>query len=424
MPRIRVLAALLLCVSAGIAADPPISIRLLDGKSHTGELTGLTDKEITLTVEGKPIAAPLDTVVQVDFQPMPVGGAPKEAYTAVELTDGSLLRCSKFEVKGKDATITLAAGPHFTVPLTAVAYVLHEANNGGLTKQFRDYVARSKKQHTDFLLVKKGDSLNGLPGTFGDGDEKGENVEFTRGDTKTKIGLAKTQGLVFFRETDPNMVWAACKLLDTARNEIQVATVAKSEKGFAIATPAGAKIEFPRAQIARLDYSKGKLTFLSDLDPSETIETYNLGQDSVQHYRRDKNLDGGPIRIGPTSYSKGLALHSHTELEYDLKGEYREFSAFLGVEESIGGGEGPTVVRILGDGKELFAVTVSKGQKLNPAAGKTKPAAGAGAKKENDLVLPLKLSVVNVLKLRIVVASGDVLDQGKHATLAEAQVSK
>ncbi|HMF13468.1 MAG TPA: NPCBM/NEW2 domain-containing protein, partial [Gemmataceae bacterium] len=352
----------------------------------------------------------------------PVGGPSKEAYTAVELTDGSVLRCSKFLVKGKEATVTLSAGPQFTVPLTAIASVLHEANNEALVRQFREYVARAKKQRADFLLVKKGDSLNGLAGTVGDGNETGDSVEFTRDETKRPIDLAKTQGLVFFRETDPNMVPAVCKLLDTARNEIQVASVARSEKGFVVATPAGAKIEFPRAQVARLDYSKGKLTFLSDMDPSEVVEKYNFGQDSVQHYRRDKNLDGGSIRIGPTSYSKGLAMHSHTELEYDLKGEYRELSAFLGVEDAVGDGEGPTVVKIIGDGKELFSATVGKGQKLNPAAGKTKPA--AGAKKENELVLPLKLSVVNVLKLRLVVASGDVLDRGKHATLAEAQVSK
>jgi hypothetical protein len=425
MPLTRVLLALLFCASVGLGADPPISVRLLDGKSLTGEFANITDRELLLKVEGKQVATPLESVLQIDIQSMPVGAPPKDSYTAVELTDGSLLRCSKFAVKGKDATVTLAAGPQFTVPLSAISYVMNEANNEALAKQFREYVAKSKKQHTDFLLAKRGDALNGLEGTVGDGDEKGESVEFTnRQGTKGNISLAKAQGLIFYRETDPNLVPAVCKLLDTARNEIQVATVAKSDKGFQVTTPIGAKIEYPRSLIARLDYSKGKLTFLSDMDPAETVETCTEGSDSIQHYRRDKNLDGGTIRIGPSSYSKGLALHAHTELEYDLKGEYREFKAFLGVEDGIGGGEGPTVVKVIGDGKELFSGKVSKGQKLNPVVtDKTKPQVPA-AKKENEMVLPLKLSVVNVLKLRLVVTSGDPLDLGKHATLAEAQVSK
>jgi hypothetical protein len=415
----RVVLALLICASAVRAADPPISIRTLDGKTLTGELTAITDREVQLKVDGKPVVTQLETVLQIDIQPMPVGAPSKSVFTAVALTDGSVLRCSKFGIKGKDATLTLSAGQQFTLPLAAIGYVLNEANNEALAKQFRDYLAKSKQQRSDFLLVKRGEALNGLDGTVGDGDDKGENVEFTRQGDKRNISLAKTQGLIFFRETDPKMV-AACKLLDTARNEVMVAAIAKSEKGFQITTPSGAKIDYPRQLIARLDYSKGKLTFLSDIDPVEVVETCTEGQDSVQHYHRDKNLDGGAIRIGPSSYSKGLALHAHTELEYDLKGEYRELSAFLGVEEGIGGGDGPTVVKILGDGKELYNGTLKKGQKLNPAA---KPP-GAGAKKDNEMVLPLKLSVVNVLKLRIVVESGDLLDLGKHATLAEAQVSK
>src|SRR5262249_58279149 len=114
MPFTRVLLAFVVCASVGLAADPPITVRLLDGKWVTGEFANITDGEILLKVEGKQVATPLESVLQIDIQSMPVGAPPKEGYTAVELTDGSLLRCSKFAVKGKDATVTLAAGPQFT----------------------------------------------------------------------------------------------------------------------------------------------------------------------------------------------------------------------------------------------------------------------------------------------------------------------
>jgi hypothetical protein len=420
----RVLLVFFLGASAGLAADPPLSLRTLDGKTLSGELSNITAKEIVLKVAGKDISTPLDAVLQIDFQAMPAGAPPKDAFTAVELTDGSLLRCSKFAIKSKEATLTLTAGQEFKIPLAAITYVLNEANNEALAKQFREYVVRAKKQRTDFLLVKRDDVLNGLDGTVGEGDEKGENVEFTRSGAKRNIDLKKVHGIIFLREADPNMVPAVCKLLDMARNEIMAASVAKSKDGLTITTPAGAKIEYPNKLIARLDYSKGKLTFLSDMDPVELVETCTEGEDSVQHYHRDKNLDGGQLRIGPSTFGKGLALHSRTELEYDLKGEYREFKAFLGIEESIGGGEGPTIVKILGDGKELLSVELKKGQTLNPKVD-TKGKSGLSREpKDNPWVRPITLSVVNVLKLRIVVASGDLLDLGKHATLGEALVSK
>jgi hypothetical protein len=424
MLHTRVLPAFLVLASAALAADPPLSVQLLDGKSLTGEWVGINERDVMLKVEGKQIARPLDTVLQIDFQPMPVGAPPKEAYVAVALTDGSLFRCSKFAIKGKDATLTLAAGPQFTVPIGALTYYLNDAGNEPMAKQFREYIARSKQQRTDYLMVKRGESLNGLEGTVGDGDEKGETIEFTSQGQKRNPKLAAAQGLIFYREVDAKMAPSVCRLLDTARNEVQVAAVKQSPKGLVIDTPAGAKIEYPRALLARLDYSKGKLTFLSDMDPAEVVETCTEGPDSVQHYRRDKNLDGGQIRFGPTVYAKGVALHSHTELEFDLKGEYREFKASIGVEEAIGGGEGQTVVvRILGDGKELYSGKHFKGQRFKPAdaAGKpTKP----GSKSADLPALPVKLSVVNVLKLRIIVTSGDLLDLSKHATLADAQVSK
>ncbi len=424
MSSSRVLLALLLSGAVGYAADPPLSLKSLDGKTHTGELVSISDKEVVLKADGKEVRTRLDAVVQIDFQPMPPAAVSKDGFTSVELTDGSLLRCKKFGIQGKEAAITLTSGQQFKVPLSAISSVLQEANQEALAKQFRNYLAQSKKQRSDFLLVRRGDVLNGLDGTIGDGDEKGENVEFTRSGAKRSIALAKVQGLIFFREADPKMVPAVCKLLDTARNEIMAASVTKSAQGLSVTTPAGAKIDYDRKLIARLDYSKGKLTFLSDIDPVELVETCTEGQDSVQHYRRDKNLDGGPIRIGPSLFSKGLALHAHTEIEYDLKGEYREFKAYLGIDDAIGGGEGPTVVKILGDGKELLSVVLKKGDKLNPRATEKSKNSASRDPKDNAFVLPVTLSVVNVLKLRIIVSSGDILDLGKHATLAEAMVSK
>jgi hypothetical protein len=186
---------------------------------------------------------------------------------------------------------------------------------------------------------------------------------------------------------------------DVYQNVLVATSVELSDTGFVLTTAAGAKVELPRPVVARLDFSKDKLAFLSDLEPVRVVEKSALGR--IDHYRRDKNLDDGPLRLGPKVYGKGLALHAYTELVYDLDGRFKEFKAILGVDETVGG-DGRPVVRIDGDGRELFTGTITR---------KDEPRA-------------LTLDVSGVKHLRIVVRSGGLLDLGDHVNLADAQVSK
>src|SRR5262249_29997533 len=85
--------------------------------------------------------------------------------------------------------------------------------------------------------------------------------------------------------------------------------------------------------------------------------------------------------------------------EYDLKGKYKEFRCVVGVDMRTGA-ESKARVTIEADGKRLFSEEVP---------------AGAAPK---DLNLPL----IGAQRLRIVVASTNLLDLHDHVTLAEAQI--
>ena len=64
MLHTRVLPAFLVLASAALAADPPLSVQLLDGKSLTGEWVGINERDVMLKVEGKQIARPLERLAQ------------------------------------------------------------------------------------------------------------------------------------------------------------------------------------------------------------------------------------------------------------------------------------------------------------------------------------------------------------------------
>jgi hypothetical protein len=114
------------------------------------------------------------------------------------------------------------------------------------------------------------------------------------------------------------------------------------------------------------------------------------------------NLNQKPITLGRKTYTKGLAIHARTEITFDLDGEYREFKSIFGIDDNVPGRDDGTIVKVLGDGKELASMTVTR---------KEKP-------------FEKTLNVKDVQKLTIIVASPDLLDLGRHVDLADARVSK
>jgi hypothetical protein len=135
------------------------------------------------------------------------------------------------------------------------------------------------------------------------------------------------------------------------------------------------------------------------MEPSEVLERSRIGL--VIHYRKDLNLEDQPIRLMGNVHSKGLSMHAHTELEYDLGGKYKDLKFVLGADTRIGETENKAVVVIRADGGQIFSQTV------NPLKAE-----------------PVSLSVRNVNKLRIIVRSSNILDLHDHATLADVRVSQ
>ena len=176
---------------------------------------------------------------------------------------------------------------------------------------------------------------------------------------------------------------------------------------FTIVTTVGVSVECPQRLVSRVDYSQGKVTYLSDLDPVKTTETSNV--EAIEHYRRDRNLDNGPLQLTTTvdgraeaqTFAKGLAIHATAEMVYDVGGQYKELKGLVGVDPGVGGDSQVRVV-IEGDGRELFAADVRRGHDVHK----------------------LDCDVKNVRQLRITVRPVGFLDLGNHVNLADARLVK
>ncbi len=396
MPILRTLLAWLLCAAVVCGADTA-KLRTLTGKSYEGELTSLSDREIVFQAKDERVTVPIRDVLDIE---LPASAAPQQSrYHDIELNDGSLLHCAQLAFKGNQIEAKLVGGLELKIPLAAVSYVLKDANDAKVREEWQGILAKRGK--SDLLAVKDAEGKpNAFEGTLGEADAKGETIEFeTAGGAKRRPALERVQAMSFLRKAEVNAAPVVCKVRDNGQGLLMAARVELTPNGFTVTTVSGIKAELPRAAVARLDYSKGKITFLSDLEPVKVTERSSVGL--VDHYRRDKNLEEAPLKVAKETFAKGLSLHAYTELVYDIGGEYKEFKAVLGVDPTVGG-DSHVKVTIEGDGRELFA----------------------GEVRRRDPPKTLTVDVKNVKQIRIVVASTGLLDLGDHVNLADAKVSK
>jgi len=408
MPRrtLPLLVPLLLVTVVG-AAD----LRTLKNETFKGDLVAANDKEIVFSKGGEKMTLPLTDVLAVDLNPA-AKIAPDTKYGEVELTDGTRLRCKDISLRPKVVQVTLLDDRKTEIALSAVGNILFAANVPAYRKDWNERLAR--KRTKDYLAVrdKQTSVINALEGTLGEASEDGKTVHFTRASDKKEFdrvlqdaegSLNVTHGLIYNRYLAPEAPPVKMKLTDTANNLIMVSGQNLGEDGLTVTTPSGVKFVYPLTLVSQLDYRTGNLIYLSDMEPSNVRMTSTF--DQVYPYRRDRNLDDkAQLRIKGQDFQKGLSVHAYTELEYDLRGDYRAFSCVAGFDDNVGGHPGPVILTIDGDGRELKKVTFDRKDKVKP----------------EEIVVNVK----DVQKLRITVSSGELLDMGKHLDLGDARVTK
>jgi hypothetical protein len=398
----RSLVVLALLAGASRAAD----IVPVKGETIKGDIVRVSDTEVVFKQDGKDVTKSIKEILRIDYRD--IGKTDAASYSSVELTDGTTLLVSKWLIKKRDVELTLLAGPVVKLPIDIVANVLREAH---VESHRRDWKTRTfNTRNREAVVIKRDDVISNLPATLGDGTAEGTAITIAVTiDDKTETrnrDLATVHGLIFKHTLSAKASPVACKLLDTLGDVVMVSSLTSREGGLIATTPAGAKIDIRNEQIGQLDYSKGRLDYLSALEPSLVEAKSNLDEGTRPdqwHVYKDSNLNKEPLTVGGVTYARGLALTPHVELTYDLKGEYRELSVVIGIDDKVSAA-GSTTVIFERDGKELARETISSDDKVRHKS--------------------VTLNITDVQKLKIIVKSNDEFDTSKHLDLADAKVSK
>ncbi len=327
--------ACLLCTAVILFATMPLSaatVATLDGRQLTGERLAIDAKGGTVTVGGTTVAlADCDWIEPGAGSGVVLPGTPAKRL-GLWLVDGSWLPVTTITAGGKDHELAVSGVfGSFIVPLTAV----------------------------------RGWSLgSALPEAEG----KDDQVVLDSGPLNGRIEGLIAGKLVLKSALDPQPLSLS---LDQVR-AVRLAVPLRSAKGVRLATTlddlypplrvlptTGGFVLAAVPQVAlgealtqvRLRIEGGRRVYLSELDPASVMETGAFGV--VWPYKRDRNLDDSPLRLGGVRYERGLAVHSQARLTWELGGAYTRLRALGGIADLVGE-QGDCAASLSVDGKVVW----------------------------------------------------------------------
>ncbi len=389
-----------------------IELTTLHGKKSVGTLTDWTADGLTIQVGEESI-----NVLSADLLALrPVTATAGKASFAphVEFMDGTRIPISEFTVTDRQATIVtaLAAEPLkiSTEQIRSVQFLPLGAN--GASWQQPDLTG-------DVLVVTKKDSeqTETLEGVIG--EVLPVQVEFSwEGDT-IPVKRAKIAALAFYHANVPESAPPVCVMQLSSGAQLSVSDIKRADDVLLVTTVGKLTLAFPLADLAAADYSIGKLTFLSDMQPLRSewtpLVALPAAAESIKNFgqpRSNLSFTGSPLALSwpadknqtnaqLATYDKGFAIRSRTEMEYRLPKSLRRFTAIAGIDpETLAQGSVQLTIEV--DGQVEFDQTI------DGAHGPVK----------------IDLNVAGKQRLKLLVDYGENLDLGDRLHLVEARLVK
>lgn len=393
----------LLMMGCLAAAQPTVELQTLAGEPITGVLAELDAKHVAVeTAKGRvPQGIENLAILSVQGRSVEASGA---GSVAVELIDGSSLVGSDWSVQGGTARLTVSGGKVLELSTQHVNWVRLQAQTEVVAGEWSRIV--DTPPDSDLLVTRKGSAIDSHTGIARDVNET--TVRFEVDGEVLPVKRANVLGLIYFHPRGLAMPESVCRLTDTTGCTWAARTVSLTGGELGWTTPTGIAVKRTLNDLVRIDYSQGKIVYLSSLKPETTTWTPFFGitkeVPALKEFfgpRVDRGLTPGPIELDKKPRSKGIALHSRTELVYRLPGKFRRFKALAGIDDRVQPyGNVRLVVR--GDDRVLWEGSVVGGE---PAK-------------------PLDLDLTGVRRLTILVDYGENLDTADHLDLAEARIVK
>jgi len=333
-----------------------VDVSTLKGDHFRGTLKQLSAETLVIAGKSGEQRLSLADVLDVRFLSPAQPASAVSTGPIVVFGDGSRIGCRDVLTSARSAKLQTHRMGSVSVPLSDVAHIRFAPADSRVDAAWQKLTQRRSKR--DMLIIRKKNVLDHLDGVVGNID--GKVVRFLLSGNEIPVGREKVFGIVYTRPPVASRK-AFCRIAMAGDDRIDVSRVILDAGQLQARLISGSTVRIAVESIRRLDFSAGKVQYLSAMQPREVRYTPVFDEDF--RYQRDHTWERKPLRVGGKTYARGLWIHSKTFLRYRLAGAFRRFQAVMGIDDDVRGRGGDVHVVIRGDGKILFESDVKDGDK-------------------------------------------------------------
>lgn len=389
----------LVLLASSAAAATEVDVRTLSGQAMGGTLKELSTERVVLaTMSGEQALATKD-LLGVSIRQGTKELARPQVW--VDLVDGGRLVGLEYTSEKEEGLVKLLDGRDVKLAIKAVAAVRIKEQNDKIAQQWQGILG--EKHTSDVIVIRREEAIDFMPGVLG--EVSTERVQFTVDGELINVKRPRVEGFQYFHAKTLNLPAAVCQVLLADGSRLPAAKLSLAGEELKVVTLGGLELVQPLAAVKELDFSLGKLRYLSDLEwdsivRQDYLAATSLKPDRFYEPRKDASFLG-PLRLGNKTYAKGLAVKSYTKLVYRLPGKYSRLVGLAGINAQMAPG-GHVRLKIIGD------------QQADPLWDGT--IAGGDAPHE------LSIDLTGVRRLIIEVDFGENGDSGDHLNLCDLRI--
>ena len=385
---------------------PESDVTLIDGNQIKGEITALTDNQLTITSGDQSQELVIDQLQQVTLSTDDaIIGA--ENQITVRLHDGSTLYGKSVLATATNARVTISDDVAYRLKSDSLANIQFKPLSEQAQKDF-DAVLKADSAGDVLIVLRPGGAIDELEGIIERVDS--EAVTFNFDGDRIPVELEKLAGIKLLKPGSLEIAKTLGQVHDLQGNIWQARRfqLNADDQTLQFETGLGDAISLKLDKLQRLNFASSSVAYLSDLTPESAEWTpYLTGRlirnrlNQIYAPAKDRSANGGELIIGDQVYAKGLSLRSKTELVYRLTDDFSKLQLTAGLAETAKG-RGHVELIILGDNKQLFQDFI-----VDP-----------------EDIRELELDMTGIRRLSITVDYGKNLDFGDLLNLGDARLIK
>jgi len=385
-------------------------VSMLDGQAHSGTLVAISSTDVEISESSASVRLPIDDVMVIELPA--TAATTSEETQMLFFTDGSQVHGASIARTAKSLTAQTALFGAVDASVEAIHAVRLQAENPSFTQQWNTFLKRDAEKDNLVVAKRDGSGLDFLAGIVS--NVTATQVEFLLDGETIPVPAERVYGIVFAR-TKKAVTPATIQLTSAVGDVLSAKSITLEGDQFKAETAWGQTVFIALTSLQKIDLSSGRIQFLSDMpalaerfdgvDPKGSLFTGLIDADQQKLLfgpQRNTTIERqSRLRLRGREFTKGLCIHSKTEMQWDLEKKFSAMECLVGIDDEVAfNGSHAVALKITGDGNILFEKLIAT----------------------TDDPLPLRLSLEGVSILTVLVDFGDGSSVCDWLDLADAKL--